>query len=83
MWLVPQKVPHYFRVTQGKSSLLLVSINKPAQPFCYQSAPQETPVQSDRPIQDQAAWSPQGFRIDHSECMTSCEHDLTMDCLPC
>ena len=57
--------------------------SKPDQTFDYQSAPQETPVRSDRPIQDQVAWSAQVIWIDHSEGMTSSEHDLTVDCLLC
>ncbi len=58
-----------------------INTDKPAQPVRYQSAPQETPVRSDRPIQNQVVWSAQGLRIDHIEGITSCKHDQIVDCL--
>jgi len=57
------------------------AINKPAQLSGYQSSPQLTPAQSDRPIKDQATWSAQVFRIDHSDGMTFCKRDQIVDCL--
>jgi len=55
--------------------------NSPCEPSAHQSVPQETPVRSDRPVQDQVAWSFQVDRIDRGECMTSDEHGPSVDCL--
>ena len=58
-----------------------INKDKPVQPSGCQFAPQETPVRSDRPIQDRVAWTAQVFRIDHSEGTTSSEHDQNVGCL--
>ena len=74
---VPQKVPHYFRVTQRKPHFLLVPTNKPAQLSGYQSAPLETPVQLSPLVQDQVAWMLLTGSVIRNEGMTSVKHDVT------
>ncbi len=57
--------------------------NKLTQLSHYQSVPQETPVQSDRPIQDQVAWMLLTVQANRIEGMASCKHDRIEDYMPC